>query len=222
MKRPERRFFEPPLDADILLPPGTATRFLINGPRAGEFGFNHIRVYVDEEKNVKSVVAAVKGMGLREFSLGSILDQVKTNVLLIGLTMDFIAIAALFVAAIGIMNTLLTAVLERTREIGIMKAVGATDRSVQSMFLIEGAVIGLFGGVTGVLLAYLVSLPADAAGKARMSQQTQQPPPETLFSWPIWMLIGVPLFALVVTTLSGYLPARRAALIQPVEALRHE
>ena len=220
--RSERRFFEPPLDAEILLPPETATRFLINGPRAGEFGFNHIRVYVDEEKNVKPVVAAIKAMGLREFSLSSILDQVKTNVLLIGLTMDFIAIAALIVAAIGIMNTLLTAVLERTREIGIMKAVGATDRSVQSMFLIEGGLIGLIGGLMGLTTAYLVSLPADAAGKARMSQQTQQPPPDTLFSWPIWLLIGVPMFALVVTTLSGFLPARRAARIQPVDALRHE
>lgn len=120
---------------------------------------------------------------------------------------------SLIVGGIGIMNTMLMSVLERTKEIGVMKAVGATNSRVLSIFLVESAMIGAFGGVAGamlgILLASLVSVVATLSG----------------FGLPVGInivaIIGAIAFAMLVGMASGYLPARRAALLEPVQALRY-
>jgi putative ABC transport system permease protein len=143
--------------------------------------------------------------------------------LLIGFTMDFVALLALAVACLGITNTMFTAVLERVKEIGVMKAVGAKDRHILIMFLTEGALIGLVGGWLGVLIGYLVSFPGDNyALKLIQEQDPNMPQPETVFRYPWWLVVGAPTFAVLVTTLAGLLPARRAARVEPVIALRAE
>jgi putative ABC transport system permease protein len=137
--------------------------------------------------------------------------------------MDFVALLALSVACLGIMNTMFTAVLERTKEIGVMKAVGAKDRHVMVMFLVEGALIGLVGGWLGVLIGWLVSFPGDnVALRLIREQEPNMPQPETVFRYPLWLVFGAPAFAVLVTTLAGLLPARRAARVEPVVALRAE
>jgi putative ABC transport system permease protein len=121
------------------------------------------------------------------------------------------------------MNTMFTAVLERTKEIGVMKAVGAKDRHILAMFLAEGALIGLVGGWLGVLIGWGVSFPGDnVALRLIREQEPNMPPPETVFRYPLWLVFGAPAFAVVVTTLAGILPARRAARVEPVVALRAE
>jgi putative ABC transport system permease protein len=113
--------------------------------------------------------------------------------------------------------------LERTKEIGVMKSVGAKDRQILTMFLIEGTMIGAVGGGLGVLFGWLVSFPGDnvALGIIR-EQEPNMPPVRSVFQYPWWLLVGAPLFAMLVTTMAGVLPARRAARIEPVVALRHE
>jgi putative ABC transport system permease protein len=113
-------------------------------------------------------------------------------------------------------------VLERTREIGIFKAVGAGDGHVQLIFLIEGALIGVVGGVLGLLSAWVFSFPVDAWSRSLISRDLKFDLQESLFVFPPWLTVGVVLFATLVTTLAAVYPARRAARVAPLQALRHE
>jgi putative ABC transport system permease protein len=148
-------------------------------------------------------------------------DQAKRlvgNVLnIVELVLIVIALISLLVGSVGIMNTMYTSVLERTKQIGIMKAIGATNDLVLSLFLIESGMIGLIGGVIGLVLgisfAFLIGFAADAAGVPN------------LFSWGALDYLGffVILFiTFLVGIVSGVLPARQASKMEPAEALRYE
>jgi len=220
---PEEGLLDISLQAvDLVLPLEVADNFFMKLPRRQEGGYARARVVVDSEENIEAVVEDVKRMGLREFSMGLFIQQLRRNVLLIGFTMDFIALVAIIVSAIGITNTMFTTVLERTREIGILKAIGAKDRQILTIFLIEGSLIGLVGGIGGVIIGWLASFPGNNYALHLMEKQGHKPLPETVFLYPIWLLISVPLFAMLMTTLAATLPARRAAHVEPVVALRHE
>lgn len=211
-------------DSEAFIPSKAAESWHLQLPQIQQEGFNRVRVIVDHESNLKPIVDKIREMGFQEFSLGVFVEQVRSNAKLIEFGMNFISLIALIVAAIGITNTLFTSVLERTKEIGIMKAVGAKDRHIQIVFLIEGTLIGLLGGLIGILFGYLVSIPGDQTAKRMMGNQPlmEGNTPETVFIFTTWTLVGVPLFAMLVTTLAAWLPARRAARVQPVVALRHE
>jgi putative ABC transport system permease protein len=226
---PEEERNTSPIDAanlggQVRLPPKTARRIFTEIPRHDERGFNRVTVTVSRDEDLKPVTAELKSRGYRSFSLGLILQTVRLNVTLIGFAVDFIALIAIGVATLGITNTMLASVLERTREIGIMKSVGATDGQIRAMFLIEGGLIGFLGGWLGVLVGWLASIPGDRYSLKLIAEQS--PPdaarPETVFLTPLWLVFGVPAFAMLITTLAAYLPARRAARIEPVEALRYE
>jgi putative ABC transport system permease protein len=136
--------------------------------------------------------------------------------------MTVLSVLALVVAGLGITNTMVTSVLERTHDIGIMKAVGARNRQVVGLFLVEGVVLGLLGGGLGLLGAWLFSLPAEGWIRGVMEQQWQQKVKYIIFRFPPWLLAGAPLFAVLVTTVAALLPARRAARIDPAVTLRSE
>ncbi len=129
----------------------------------------------------------------------------------------FVGIAAisLVVGGIGIMNTMLMAVMERTREIGVMKAIGATEKRIMSIFLVESALIGLLGGVLGIALGSLVSYGVSLAATSYTSI-----PIKTIVA--PYLVVGALAFSMVVGVISGAYPARRAARMDPVEALRWE
>ena len=125
-----------------------------------------------------------------------------------------IAFISLLVGAIGIMNTMLMAVTERTKEIGIMKAVGATDRQVLAMFLTESALIGFFGGLIGVILGSLMFLGlAFAAGYAGFDLPA---------NINIGLALAAMLFSAIIGMLSGTIPSLQAAKLDPVEAIRRK
>lgn len=130
----------------------------------------------------------------------------------------FIGIAAisLIVGGIGIMNTMYTAVLERTREIGIMKAVGARNSDILKLFLIESGILGLIGGAIGVVLGVLLGLGASfVAGQALGTNLLKA-------YFPAYLIIGALLFSFGVGCASGALPAIQASRLKPVDALRYE
>lgn len=139
-------------------------------------------------------------------------------------TLGAIAAVALLVGAIGVMNTMYTSVLERTQHIGIMKAVGAKDRDVLGLFLIESGLLGLLGGGIGVVVGALMSGVA-AASVGRTFEATSELASlgETFFPrLDAWLIVGALAASFLVGALAGALPALRAARLRPVEALRHE
>jgi putative ABC transport system permease protein len=207
---------------DVVLPIPAAEKMFFRVPLNERQGFPQITVRVDHEDHVKEVQERINAMGLETYSLVEILDQVRFNVLIITFATTFVALVALVVAGLGITNTMLMSVLERTHEIGVMKAVGARDSYVQVLFLVEGTLIGLVGGSLGLLLSWLVSFPGDRVARSLAEKQTPIRLEESLFVFPWWITLGVPLFVSLLTMAAAVYPARRAARINPITALRHE
>jgi putative ABC transport system permease protein len=141
-------------------------------------------------------------------TFGTVIDIIN-NVLLL------IAFVSLVVAAVNIMNTMYTAVLERTKEIGVMKAIGARNEDILFIFVFESGVLGLIGGVLGIIVGYLIAS-AGGAFAAASGYSTLQP------TFPLWLIIGCIVFAFFVGAISGFLPARQASRLRPVDALRYE
>jgi putative ABC transport system permease protein len=131
------------------------------------------------------------------------------NIKYVTMAATIIGLITLMGAAIGLMNIMLVSVTERTREIGIRKAMGATKRLIRNQFLVESIVIGQLGGALGIILGILVgNIISLLIGSA------------FIVPW-IWILTGVVL-CLVVALLSGIIPARKAANLDPIESLRYE
>ncbi len=149
------------------------------------------------------------------YTMTQLMTQV--NGMLGGVTFMLSAIAfiSLIVGGIGIMNSMFTNVLERTNEIGIMKSIGAKNKDIMKIFLIEAGIIGLAGGIIGAIFGQILTLyVADIITSANFL------PIHTAINYPV--LIGMILFAVVISLISGYLPARRASRLKPVDALRYD
>jgi putative ABC transport system permease protein len=128
---------------------------------------------------------------------------------------------ALLVATLGIANTLLMAITERTREIGVMMALGMTRSTVRRMFAVEAAAIGFFGGLAGTLAALVLGLGLSAVAGAYVPA-AQELKGYSVFVFPWWLLLGTPIFSALIGGLAGILPANRAAQLDPIEALHHD
>jgi putative ABC transport system permease protein len=126
-----------------------------------------------------------------------------------------IALISLLVGGIGIMNTMYTAVLERKREIGVMKAIGARNRDVLLIFLFESGLLGMAGGAIGVLIGVALSKTVELGARGALGNVLQA-------SFPPELILGALAFSFVVGMISGVLPARQASRLPPVEALRNE
>jgi putative ABC transport system permease protein len=209
-------------NADVFLPARTAAQLFARDPRHAGFGFPGVIVTVDQEDNVKEVSQMIRSKGLQEYSLEEQVRVLRAKLFMARIVTFLLAAVALLVAALGILNIMLMAVLERTRDIGIMKAVGACDGHIQLMFLVEGSLIGLFGGGLGVVLGWGASFLGDSIARAVLENPILPPLENTLFDFPLWLTMGTPLAAGLLTTLAAVYPAWRATRVNPITALRHE
>ncbi|MGE5296365.1 MAG: ABC transporter permease, partial [Solirubrobacterales bacterium] len=188
---------------------------------AGE-GTNYasVTVKVKSLANVASVKKQLESWGYHTFTLMDQLDQMRIGFLIMDMFLLAVGMIGITVASLGIVNTMVMSILERYREIGIMKAVGATDGDVQRIFLFESGAIGLLGGTFGLALAAVVSLIINEVINVIMVRQ--HAPRMAYFDFPWWLCVGAILFSILVSLLAGLYPTRRAARVDPVVALRHD
>ncbi len=171
-------------------------------------------------EQIKEKLRKYKGQeeGKEDFYVRTLVDvmEVYSNTVnVLSGILVLIAFISLVVAFVNIMNTMYTAVLERTKEIGILKSMGARNGNILFVFVFESAFLGFSGGVSGIVLGYIISSIGGAVATAAGYSMLQP-----VFPW--YLAAGCMLFALVVGALSGLLPALRASRLDPVEALRYE
>ncbi|MGA3210208.1 MAG: ABC transporter permease [Terriglobales bacterium] len=189
-------------------------------PSATGRTFASLTVRVASPNDVEAVESAVKKMGFNAFSLLDATRNLRRFFAVLDLFLGIFGSLALAVASLGIINTLVMAILERRREIGIMKAIGASDGDVKRLFFAEASAMGAMGGALGVLLGWLIGRIINFGTNVYL--QRQQLPTENLWLVPWWLVAGAIAFALLVTLVSGLYPAARAAKLDPVQALRYE
>jgi putative ABC transport system permease protein len=182
--------------------------------------YSSVSVRVNDPGQVRKVEDAIKNMGFNTFS---ILDASRSIQQFFKVLYAFLGIfgsLALVVASIGIVNTLVMAILERRREIGIMKAIGASDGDVKKLFFAEAGAMGILGGVVGVALGWSIGQLINFGTNVYLKSQSF--PPEHFWSVPWWLVAFAIFFSFGVSLISGLYPAGRAARLDPVQALRYE
>ena len=187
---------------------------------SGKPVYASLTVRAKSPSQVEGIETAIKNMGFGTFSL---LDATRNLRLFFTIFDSLLAIfgsLALAVATLGIINTLVMAILERRREIGILKALGAADRDVKQLFFVEAGVMGLLGGVCGVAFGWFIGRAVTFGTNLYLKRQSL--PPAHVFSVPWWLVLGAVIFAVAVSLAAGLYPATRAARLNPVEALRYE
>jgi putative ABC transport system permease protein len=203
------------IDAEIV----TDTQSILRDPsRAKSYG--SVTVKVKEAKSTQDVEDRIRRMGFATISVSDALKGAKSAFIILDIILSLIGSIALAVSSLGIVNTMVMSILERTREIGIMKAIGASDNDIRRIFLFEASVIGLLGGLIGIALGWVVGQVINFG--ANLYIQSQGGTPGTLFSLPLWLIASSIAFSIVVSLLAGSYPASRAAKLDPIQALRHD
>jgi len=195
-------------------------RDVLRGASNSKSTYASLTVRASAASKVASIEKSIKDMGFAAFSL---LDATKNLTLIFTIFDSLLAIfgsLALAVATLGIVNTLVMAILERRREIGVLKALGAADRDVKRLFFAEAGVMGLLGGIVGVVFGWMIGRAVTIGTNIYLKQQNL--PTTDIFSVPWWLAILAIVFAVIVSLVAGLYPASRAARLNPVEALRYE
>jgi putative ABC transport system permease protein len=182
--------------------------------------YSSLSVRVKNPAQIRAIEDAIKKMGFNTFSILDATRSLQQFFAVLDLFLGIFGSLALAVASIGIVNTLVMAILERRREIGIMKAIGASDGDVKKLFFAEAGAMGILGGIVGVALGWSIGQVINLGTNVYLKRQSL--PPEHFWSVPWWLVGSAILFAFIVSLLSGLYPAGRAARLDPVQALRYE
>jgi putative ABC transport system permease protein len=178
-----------------------------------------LQVRAKDKSQVDAIALAIKNLGFSATTPAQILAQINSVFNVIQVVLAAFGIIALVVAAIGIVNTLIMAIYERTREIGVMKAVGATRGTIRWLFTLEGAALGFLGGVIGVVLAFVFGQILNfVAARTFLSAY----PGFNISVFSVGLIMGVIALTTAIALLAGLAPANRAARLDPVESLRYE
>ena len=198
----------------------------VKGSTTKRDSYSSIVVKVDSIDQVPRVEKAIAGMGYSTYSMESIRKPMEKQAAQQQLMLGGLGSISLFVAALGITNTMVMSISERTREIGVMKALGCYVHDIRTLFLAEAGAIGLIGGIAGCMASFAISLAMNLASSGDFSTggvtaallgggETAH---MSVIPW--WLYLFAAAFSLLVGVGSGYYPARRAVRISAIEAIR--
>ncbi len=182
--------------------------------------YSLVKVKVEDESFLQGVREKIIGRGLLVSALSETLEEAGRIFRVVQIVLAVFGFFALVVAAIGLINTMTITLLERTNEIGIMRSIGASPMNIRWLFLVESVLTGIIGGLLGVALGIVlaesfnlfINILANTLGGQTVS----------LFSYPSWFIISVLLLSSLVGLIAGMWPAKRAAGLNPLEALRYK
>jgi putative ABC transport system permease protein len=218
-----------PTRARVFIPLGLAESLHVMQPNdlrdttrapGGSAAYTTVSVRVKSPKDIPSIEQTVKKMGFNTFSIIDATRSLQQFFAVLDLFLGIFGSLALAVASIGIVNTLVMAILERRHEIGIMKAVGASDRDVGVLFFAEAGAMGVIGGFIGVGLGWTMGRVINIGTNHYLNRLHF--PPEQIWYVPWELVVGAVLFSVLMSMVSGLYPAIRAARLDPVQALRYE
>lgn len=193
-----------------------------NRRRNQETVYNQIKVRVEDLGEVVNVQNTIKDMGFQTYSLNDQMEEMQKTSRVIQAVLGGIGAISLLVAALGITNTMVMSIYERTREIGIMKVLGCLLRDIKNMFLIESGLIGFIGGIIGGLFSIGASFLLNKFLAPALMGQMYGVQVDKISIIPPWLLLGVVVFSTFVGLISGYSPARRAMKLSALSAIRTE
>lgn len=181
------------------------------------FVYTQANVQADDMENVDELANEIRALGYNVTTNVELIDSMKSQFAMVQAVLGGIGAVSLLVAAIGIANTMMMSIYERTKEIGVMKVIGCSLKNIRQMFLIEAGFIGFLGGVAGNLLSALISgvmnlfVSGDSMGFSG-----------NISYIPVWLVMLSMVFAVLVGMLAGYFPAVRAMKLSPLAAIRNE
>jgi putative ABC transport system permease protein len=217
-------------NARLLIPLDTAAtlraaqvndlRDIVRDSAANKTTYASLSVRAKSPSQVETVEASIKNLGFNAFSLLDASKSLRTFFSVFDSLLGIFGTLALAVATLGIVNTLVMSILERRREIGVLKALGAADSDVQRLFFVEAGVMGLLGGILGVTFGWLLGRAVTYGTNVYLHRQNLNS--IELSSVPWWLVLSALGFAVLVSLAAGLYPASRAAKLNPVDALRYE
>lgn len=194
------------------------------GNKKTKLTYDSVKVFADKMENTEAIVKAITDMGYQAWGNGQYITQAKQQTAMIQMFLGGIGAVSLLVAAIGITNTMVMSIYERTREIGIMKVIGCYLKDIRTMFLVEAGFIGFFGGLVGVAISYglsiLLNWLASSGGSALGGMFGMGGAGSKLSVIPAWLALIAIIFAILVALVSGFFPARRAMKLSALEAMK--
>ena len=184
----------------------------------------HQSIYVKSktETGVKDITTQIKNLGFDASSLEDLLALFNTFFNIIPIIFTIVGAIAVFVASIGIINTMIMSVFERTKEIGVMKAVGAKNGNIRLLFITESGLIGFLGGTFAVLISLATIALVESVVVKRVLPNLGITNVTTLFETPVWLIVTTVVVSTIIGILAGLYPAIRASRLDPVTALRYE
>ena len=218
-----------PVRSDVFIMPGESENMkklsltsiwdLFQSPQQAK-GYSMVNIKLSSTKYIEPVKAKMEDRGFRTFALIDHLEEIKTGFIFMNMFLFAIGMIAITVAALGIINTMVMSIMERYKEIGIMKAVGASDGDVKKIFLFESGAIGFLGGVLGLILGWMVSMLINQIINYFMVKQGA--PHMDYFSFRWWLVTGAIVFSILISLAAGIYPTMRAARVDPIVALWHD
>jgi len=188
--------------------------------RAEGKGFSQVTINFDPKVPYQSVRDSIEAMGYKTFSFAAEFEEIQRVFLYFDLALGVVGLIALMTASLGIVNTMVMSITERRREIGILKSLGADDRDIRLLFLVESGVIGCIGTIGGILFGWVLTRIVSAIAQAYMTKEGV--PAIDLFSLPVWLILIALSVGVGVSVLAGLYPAGRASRVDPIEALRND